>query len=209
MHWRLKRAVFGGYDWGGRAACIGAALWPERCAGLVSVNGYLIQDIARAMTPAKPEREVPLWYQYYFQTRARPGRPCRQPARYRDGSCGSNGRRTGSFDDACFERTALAHDNPDYVDVVDPQLPPPLRPCRRRSALADIQRRLAALPVIAVPAITLDGDADGVVPATDGTAQAAKFSGPRLHRVVPRAGHNLPQEEPEAFAAAVMELIKA
>ena len=113
------------------------------------------------------------------------------------------------FDDACFERTALAHDNPDYVDVV-------IHSYRHRFGLAegdpqyaDIQRRLAALPVITVPAITLDGDGDGVAPATDGTAQAAKFSGRRTHHVIPRAGHNLPQEEPEAFAAAVMELVKA
>ena len=79
----IKRAVFAGYDWGGRAACIGAALWPERCIGLVSVNSYNIQDIAKAMVPARPDREVPLWYQYYFQHRARSRRPCRRPARHR------------------------------------------------------------------------------------------------------------------------------
>jgi len=204
----LKRAVFAGYDWGGRAACIGAALWPKRCIGLVSVNGYLIQDIARAMLPAKPEREVPLWYQYYFQLeRGRAGLAAnrRGIARILWQQWSPNWR----FDDACLERTALAHDNPDYVDVV-------IHSYRHRFGLAggdphyaDIQRRLAALPVIPVPAITLDGDADGVALATDGTAQAAKFSGPRIHRVIPRAGHNLPQEAPEAFAAAVMELIKA
>ena len=90
----LERAVFGGYDWGGRAACIGAALWPERCTGLVSVNGYLIQDIARAMSPAKPEREVPLWYQYYFQLeRGRAGLAANRRGIAR--IYGSNGRRTG------------------------------------------------------------------------------------------------------------------
>ena len=204
----IHRAVFAGYDWGGRAACIGAALWPERCIGLVSVNGYLIQDIAKAMIPAKPEREVPLWYQYYFQLeRGRAGLAAnrRGVARILWQQWSPNWR----FDDPCFERTALAHDNPDYVDVV-------IHSYRHRFGLAegdpryaDIQRRLAALPAIAVPAITLDGDGDGVAPSTDGTAQAAKFSGPRIHRVIPRAGHNLPQEEPEAFAAAVMELVKA
>jgi pimeloyl-ACP methyl ester carboxylesterase len=204
----LKRAVFAGYDWGGRAACVGAALWPERCIGLVSVNGYLIQDIARAMIPVKPEREVPLWYQYYFQVeRGRAGL-----AANRRGIAGILWQQWSPnwhFDDACLERTAEAHDNPDYVDVV-------IHSYRHRFGLAegdpqyaDIQRRLAALPVIAVPAITLDGDADGVAPSTDGTAQAARFSGPRTHRVIPRAGHNLPQEEPEAFAAAVMELVRA
>jgi pimeloyl-ACP methyl ester carboxylesterase len=204
----IARAVFAGYDWGGRAACIGAALWPERCAGLVSVNGYLIQDIARAMVPAKPEREVPLWYQYYFQLeRGRAGL-----AANRRGIARILWRQWSpnwQFDEACFERTAMAHDNPDYVDVV-------IHSYRHRFGLAagdpqyaDIERRLAAQPVITVPAITLDGDGDGVALATDGTAQAARFSRTRRHHVIPRAGHNLPQEEPEAFTAAVMELIKA
>jgi pimeloyl-ACP methyl ester carboxylesterase len=203
----IQRAVFAGYDWGGRAACVGAALWPERCIGLVCVNSYLIQDIARAMVPARPEREVPLWYQYYFQIER--------------GRAGLAANRRGitkllweqwspnwSFDEPCLDRTAIAHDNPDYVDVV-------IHSYRHRYGLAesdpryaDIQRKLAALPPITVPAVTLDGEADGVAVATDGRSSAARFTGRRVHRVVPRAGHNLPQEEPEAFAAAVMELIK-
>jgi pimeloyl-ACP methyl ester carboxylesterase len=204
---QIKRAVFAGYDWGGRAACVAAALWPERCVGLLSVNGYLIQDIARAMIPAKPEREVALWYQYYFQVeRGRVGLKAnrRDIARILWRQWSPN----WSFDEETFGRTARAHDNPDYVDVV-------IHSYRHRYGLADgdpqyagIQRQLAALPVISVPAITMDGDADGVVPATDGTASAAKFSGRCSHRVIPRAGHNLPQEEPEAFAAAVVDLIK-
>jgi pimeloyl-ACP methyl ester carboxylesterase len=203
----IQRAVFAGYDWGGRAACIGAALWPERCIGLVSVNSYLIQDIAGAMAPARPEREVPLWYQYYFQIER--------------GRAGLAANRRGiakilwqqwspnwQFDDACFERTAVAHDNPDYVDIV-------IHSYRHRYGLAEgdphyagLQRRLAELPVISVPAITLDGAADGVAPATNVKATAAKFTGGRTHRVIANAGHNLPQEEPEAFAAAVMELVR-
>ena len=204
----IRRAVFAGYDWGGRAACIGAALWPERCIGLVSANGYLIQDIARAMMPAKPEREVPLWYQYYFQLeRGRAGL-----AANRRGIAKILWRQWSpnwDFDEACFERTAAAHDNPDYVDVV-------IHSYRHRYGLAegdpqyaDIERWLAALPPITVPAITLDGEGDGVAPATDGSASAPRFKGRRTHRVIPRAGHNLPQEEPEAFAAAVMELVTA
>jgi pimeloyl-ACP methyl ester carboxylesterase len=203
----VPRAVFAGYDWGGRAACIGAALWPERCIGLVSVNSYQIQDIANALSPARPEREVPLWYQWYFQIeRGRAGL-----AADRRGITRILWRQWSpnwQFDEAMLERTSVAHDNPDYVDVV-------IHSYRHRYGLAegdpryaDIQRRLAALPPITVPAITLDGDADGVVPATDGSASAAKFSGARVHRVIPRAGHNLPQEAPEEFAAAVMELVK-
>jgi pimeloyl-ACP methyl ester carboxylesterase len=203
----IRRAVFAGYDWGGRAACVAAALWPERCTGLVSVNSYLIQDIARAMVPAKPEREVPLWYQYYFQLeRGRAGLAAnrREIARILWKQWSPNWH----FDDVTFDRTAVAHDNPDYVDIV-------IHSYRHRFGLADgdpqyagLQRRLAALPAITVPAITLDGAADGVAPPTDGSASAAKFADRRSHHVIPRAGHNLPQEEPEAFAGAVMELIR-
>jgi pimeloyl-ACP methyl ester carboxylesterase len=202
----IQRAVFAGYDWGGRAACVGAALWPERCAGLVSVNGYLIQDIANAMVPARPEREVALWYQYYFQIeRGRAGLAAnrREIAKI----LWKQWSPTWHFDDATLARTVAAHDNPDYVDVA-------IHSYRHRYGLADgdpqyagLQRRLAALPVITVPAITMDGDADGVIPATDGKASATKFAARRAHRVISNAGHNLPQEEPEAFAAAVMELI--
>jgi pimeloyl-ACP methyl ester carboxylesterase len=204
----IQRAVFAGYDWGGRAACVGAALWPERCIGLVCVNSYLIQDIAGAMVPAPPDREVPLWYQYYFQLeRGRAGLAAnrRGIARILWAQWSPNWK----FDDACFERTAIAHDNPDYVDVV-------IHSYRHRFGLADgdpqyadIERKLAAQPAISVPSITLDGDGDGVSPATDGSRSAPKFKRSRVHRVVPRAGHNLPQEEPEAFAASVMDLIKA
>jgi pimeloyl-ACP methyl ester carboxylesterase len=203
----IKRAVVAGYDWGGRAACVVAALWPERCIGLVSVNSYLIQNIAKAMVPAKAQFEAAYWYQYYFQIeRGRAGLAAnrREIAKLLWRQWSPHWR----FDEACFERTAIAHDNPDYVDVVIPSY-------RHRYGLADgdpryadLQRRLAALPVISVPTITLDGDADGVAPATDGSASAAKFTGGRSHRVIPGAGHNLPQEEPEAFVAAVMELVK-
>jgi pimeloyl-ACP methyl ester carboxylesterase len=202
----IPRAVFAGYDWGGRAACVGAALWPERCIGLVCVNSYLIQDIARAMRPAPAINEMAYWYQYYFQIergRAGLGANRRDIAKILWTQWSPN----WDFDDACFERTALAFDNPDYVEVV-------IHSYRHRYGLAesdpqyaDIQRRLAALPQITVPAITLDGDGDGVVPAADGKASASKFTKRHAHRVIPRAGHNLPQEEPEAFAAAVMELI--
>jgi pimeloyl-ACP methyl ester carboxylesterase len=160
------------------------------------------------MVPARPDREVALWYQYYFQLeRGRVGLAAnrRSIARLLWTQWSPNWK----FDEACFERTAIAHDNPDYVDVV-------IHSYRHRFGLADgdpqyadIERKLAAQPAIPVPAITLDGDGDGVSPATDGSWSAAKFTRSRVHRVVPRAGHNLPQEEPEAFAASVMDLIKA
>jgi len=203
----IPRAVFAGYDWGGRAACVGAALWPERCIGLVSVNSYLIQDIANALKPAKVEREVPLWYQWYFQIeRGRAGLAADRRSITR--ILWQQWSPNWKFDEACLERTSIAHDNPDYVDIV-------IHSYRHRYGLVDgdpryvdIQRKLAALPPITVPAITLDGEADGVASASDGKASSAKFTGRRVHRKIPRAGHNLPQEEPEAFAAAVMELIR-
>lgn len=204
----VKRAVFAGYDWGGRAACVGAALWPERCTGLVCVNSYLIQDIANAMVPMRPEREVALWYQYYFQfERGRSGLAAnrREIAKI----LWAQWSPRWKFDDACYARTAAAFDNPDYVDVV-------IHSYRHRFGLAegdpqyaDIERRLAALPVIPVPTITFDGGGDGVIAATDGRASASKFTARRDHRVLPDIGHNLPQEAPEAFAGAIMELIKA
>jgi pimeloyl-ACP methyl ester carboxylesterase len=203
----IERAVFAGYDWGGRAACVGAALWPERCIGLVCGNSYLIQDIANAMVPVRPERELALWYQYYFQLeRGRAGLAAnrREIAKI----LWKQWSPSWAFDGACFERTAIAHDNPDYVDVV-------IHSYRHRYGVvegdpqyADIQCRLAALPVITVPSITMDGADDGVIAPTDGAASAAKFTARRAHRVIPRAGHNLPQEAPEAFAAAVMELLR-
>jgi pimeloyl-ACP methyl ester carboxylesterase len=204
----VKRAVVAGYDWGGRAACVAAALWPDRCKGLVSVNGYLIQDIARAMVPVQPKHEVALWYQYYFQLeRGRAGLAANRHEITR--ILWQQWSPNWHFDEATLQRAAVAHDNPDYVDVV-------IHSYRHRFGLADgaphyadLQRRLATLPAIAVPTITLDGDADGVAPATDGRASAAKFTSRRSHRVIAQAGHNLPQEAPEAFAAAVMELVKA
>jgi pimeloyl-ACP methyl ester carboxylesterase len=204
----IKRAVFAGHNWGGRGACVAAALWPERCTGLVTVNSYLIQDLGRAMVPVSPQYEVALWYEYYFQIeRGRAGLAAnrREIARI----LWEQWSPDWDFDDATFDRTAAAHDNPDFVDVV-------VHSYRHRFGLAvgdpayaDLQRRLAPLPPIAVPAVTLDGDADGVLPASDGSASAAKFTGRRIHRIVPGAGHNVPQEAPEAFAAAVMELVRA
>ncbi|MBS0450207.1 MAG: alpha/beta hydrolase [Proteobacteria bacterium] len=202
----IPRAVLAGYDWGGRACCVVAALWPQRCAGLVSLNSYNIQNIARAMVPDTPQNEHSLWYQYYFHSeRGRAGL--------------ENDRRgiarllwrtwspTWRFDDAAFERSAAAFDHPDFVDVV-------IHSYRHRFGLvpgdpayADIEARLARQPTIGAPSITFDGEDDGVRPPADAAQHASRFTGPRSHRIVPGAGHNLPQEKPQLFADAVMELV--
>lgn len=202
---KIPRAVLAGYDWGGRAACVVAALWPERCIGLISVNSYLIQDISKAKLPLPATVEAGFWYQYYFLTeRGRAGLTAnrRDIARI----MWTRNSPKWRFNDVDFNRSASAFDNPDYVEVV-------IHSYRHRLGFADgfppyedLERQLAQQPVITVPTITLDGDTDGVVPATDGKATAGKFPGWRQHRVVSQAGHNLPQENPIAFVAAVWEL---
>jgi pimeloyl-ACP methyl ester carboxylesterase len=202
----LPRAVLAGYDWGGRAACVVAALWPQRCAGLVSFNSYNIQDIAQAMVPDTPHNEHSLWYQYYFHSeRGRAGL-----AKDRRGLTRLLWKLwspTWKFDSATFERSAAAFENPDFVDVV-------IHSYRHRYGLvpgdpayAQIEARLAAQPVITVPTITFDGMADGVRPPAQASAHAHRFSGPRSHRLVPGVGHNMPQEVPRLFADAVLELV--
>jgi pimeloyl-ACP methyl ester carboxylesterase len=202
---KMERAVFGGYDWGGRAACVVAALWPERAEVLVSGNSYNIQDIAHAMEPASPPEEAAFWYQYYFHNeRGRRGleKDRRGVARLLWRMWSPN----WAFDDETFERSAAAFDNPDFVDVV-------IHSYRHRYGLvagdpayASIEAALAAQPAIAVPAITIDGDADGV---NSGTAHhAKKFVGLHEHRVFGGAGHNLPQERSEKWARAVIDARK-
>ncbi|RYY79061.1 MAG: alpha/beta hydrolase [Comamonadaceae bacterium] len=204
---KVPKAVLAGYDWGGRACCVVAALWPERCAGLVSYNSYNIQNIARGMEPDTPEAEQRYWYQYYFHSeRGRAGleKDRRGIARllWRLWS------PTWAFDDAMFERSAAAFDNPDFVEVV-------IHSYRHRFGLvpgdpayAEIEQRLAAQPAIGVPTITFDGVDDGVRPPADAAIHGHCFTGWREHRIVPGAGHNLPQEKPEVFAGAVMELVR-
>jgi pimeloyl-ACP methyl ester carboxylesterase len=205
---RIERAVLAGYDWGGRAACVVAALWPQRCAGLVSLNSYNIQNIARAMEPDTADTEHRLWYQYYFHSeRGRAGlaKDRRGVARL----LWQLWSPTWRFDDATFERSAAAFDNPDFVEVV-------IHSYRHRFGLvpgdpayAGIEQRLAQQPVITVPSITFDGTDDGVRGPADTAAHAHHFGGRRSHRIVPGVGHNLPQEAPRAFADAVLELSSA
>ena len=200
----IERAIVAGYDWGGRAACVVSALWPERVRGLVSVNGYNLQDIARSGQPAAPDKEVRLWYQYYFHgERGRAGLAAnrRDMARLLWRLWSPQWR----FSDADFERTAPSFDNPDFVDVVIHSYRHRFALVAGDPALEEIERRLAAQPSIAVPAITLDGDADGV--STGGAPRPGQFSGRHEHRVVAGGvGHNLPQEAPRAFARAVCDV---
>jgi pimeloyl-ACP methyl ester carboxylesterase len=202
---RIDRAILGGYDWGGRAACIVAALYPTRARGLVSVNGYNIQNIASAAQPADPEKEHRMWYQYYLHgERGRAGLTEKRRAFCR--LLWSLWSPTWRFDDDVYARSAASFDNPDFVDVV-------VHSYRHRFGLVegdprfdDIERRLAATPPITVPTVTLDGDADGVQPPGARETSARRFSGRHENRIVPNAGHNLPQEAPEAFANAVLDV---
>ena len=200
----IDQAIVAGYDWGGRAACVVSALWPRRVRGLVSVNGYNLQDIARSGQPAAPDKEHRLWYQYYFHgERGRAGLAAnrRDMARllWRLWS------PQWVFSDADFERTAPSFDNPDFIDVVIHSYRHRFALVAGDPALEDIERQLAAQPGIVVPAITLDGDADGV--STGGTPKPGRFTGRHEHRLVAGGiGHNLPQEAPQAFARAVCDV---
>ena len=199
----IPHCVVGGFDWGARAACAAAALWPERCRGLVSAGGYLIQDVSSAASPAHPDQESVLWYQYYFLTeRGRAGlvRYRRELARklWHDWSPSWN------FDDAVFERTATAFDNPDWVDTV-------LHSYRYRHAAtagdpryATLAQKLTRLPPITVPTVSVVAGSRGR--ADSAIAQSGMFHGPWTHRVLSDVGHNLPQERPSAFAAALLAL---
>jgi pimeloyl-ACP methyl ester carboxylesterase len=172
---------------------------------LVSVNSYLIQDIATAELPVPPAVEAGIWYQFYFLTeRGRAGLTSNRQEIAR--TIWLRNSPNWHFDETILKRHACAFGNADYVDVVIHSYRHRLGTVDGYPAYADVQRRLAALPAIPVPSITLDGKADGVVPATDGKASAAKFTGARSHRVVDRAGHNLPEEAPREFADAVWEL---
>jgi len=202
----IERAVLAGYDWGGRAACVVAALWPQRCAGLLSFNSYNVQHIAQAMTPDTPRNELSLWYQYYFHSE-RGRRGLAQNRRTLCRLLWQLWSPTWPFEDATFERSAAAFDNPDFVDVV-------IHSYRHRfglvsgdAALAEVEAALASQPPITVPALTFDGADDGVRPPSAPSQHAHRFTGPRTHRVLPGVGHNMPQEVPGLFAEAVHSLV--
>jgi pimeloyl-ACP methyl ester carboxylesterase len=202
---RIEKAVLAGFDWGARTANIVAALWPERVKAMVSVSGYLIGSQAAGKMPLPPKAELEWWYQFYFATER--GRAGYDKYR-RDFSklIWQLASPKWEFDDATFDRSASAFDQPDHVDIV-------IHNYRWRLGLADgeqkyddLEKRLAAAPVIAVPTITLEGDANGA-PHPEPSAYAKKFSGKYEHRLITGGiGHNLPQEAPQAFAQAVVDV---
>jgi pimeloyl-ACP methyl ester carboxylesterase len=204
---KIEKAILAGCDWGARTACILAALWPQRCKALVSVSGYLIGSQEANKTPLPPKAELQWWYQYYFATdRGRAGYD-----KYRNDFAKLIWQLASpkwDFDEATFARSAASFDNPDHVRIV-------IHNYRWRLGLAEgepkydaLEKRLAEGPIITVPAITLEGDANGA-PHPDATSYARKFSGKYVHRVIKGGvGHNLPQESPQAFAEAVIDVDK-
>ena len=202
---KLQKAIIAGFDWGARTANIIAALWPERCKAMVSVSGYLIGSQASNEIPLPPKAELAWWYQYYFATeRGRAGYE-----KYRHDFAKLIWHLASpkwDFDDATFDRSAASFDNPDHVGIV-------IHNYRWRIGLAegepkydDLEKRLAQAPVITVPTITLEGDANGA-PHPDASSYAKKFSGKYSHRIINGVvGHNLPQEAPQAFAQAVVDV---
>src|ERR1700732_889506 len=205
---RLPTAALVGFDWGGRGACVVAALWPERARCLVTANGYAIQNIAASVAPRPPEQEYRTWYQYYFHTeRGRTGLQTnrRELCKLLWQLWSPNWK----FDDATYARTADSFDNPDFVDVV-------IHSYRHRFGYApgdpayDIfERQLAERPPITVPTIVLHGEGDGIARSANSASQSRFFTGPYQHRLIPVIGHDVPQEAPKEPAAALLELLAA
>jgi pimeloyl-ACP methyl ester carboxylesterase len=201
----IESALVAGFDWGARTADIVAALWPERCGGLVSVSGYLIGSQAAGKLPLPPEAELQWWYQYYFAT----DRGLAGYEKYRREFARLIWRTASprwEFGEATFDRSAASFDNPDHVAIVIHNYRWRLGVAEGEAEYADLEERLAEGPVITVPAITLEGDANGA-PHPDPDTYASKFSGSYSHRTIEGGvGHNLPQEAPQAFADAVLEV---
>ncbi len=202
---KIEKATIGGFDWGARTADIVAALWPERCKALVSVSGYLIGSQEAGRAPLPPKAELQWWYQYYFATeRGRAGYD-----KYRRDFSKLIWRLASpkwDFDDATFDRTAASFDNPDHVAIVIDNYRWRLGLAKGEAKYDDLETRLAASPDIAVPTITLEGDANGA-PHPEPGAYAKKFTGKYAHRLIKGGiGHNLPQEAPHAFAEAIVDV---
>jgi pimeloyl-ACP methyl ester carboxylesterase len=201
----IESAVVGGYDWGGRAACIDAALWPNRVRGLVTCGGYNIQNIAASGIPGSAAQEYRLWYQWYFHTER--GRAGLQQSRADISRLlWQLWSPNYEFDNPTFAATAASFENPDFVDVVIQSYRHRFGNAPGDPALEEIEAHLATQPPITVPTISLLGEADGLgAPGPD--RHAPHFTGRYERRIIPRAGHFLPREAPQAFAQAVLDLI--
>ncbi len=204
----MEKATLAGFDWGARTANIIAALWPERCKAMVSVSGYLIGSQESGKMPLPPTAELQWWYQFYFATeRGRAGYD-----KYRHDFAKLIWQLASpkwDFDDATFDRSAASFDNPDHVAIVVHNYRWRLGLAEGEPKSGDLDKRLAESPVVAVPTITLEGDANGA-PHPDASSYARKFSGKYTHRVIQGGiGHNLPQEAPQAFAQAVVDVAKS
>lgn len=202
---KIDKAIIAGFDWGARTADIIAALWPERCKGIVSVSGYLIGSQESGKAPLPPVAELQWWYQYYFATeRGRFGYE-----KYRHDFAKLIWKLASpkwNFDDATFDRSAAAFENPDHVSIAIHNYRWRLDLAKGEAKYDDLEKRLAEAPVITVPTITMEGDANGA-PHPDASSYASKFSGKYAYRLIKGGvGHNLPQEAPEAFAQAVMDV---
>ncbi|HYI83996.1 MAG TPA: alpha/beta hydrolase [Acetobacteraceae bacterium] len=201
----IQRAVVAGCDWGARTACIVGALWPERCKALVSVSGYLIGSQAANKAPLPPEAELAWWYQFYFATERGQSGYEKHRKEFAKLIWRTASPKWG-FDEATFDRSAAAFDNPDHVAIVIHNYRWRLGLAEGEAKYTELEKRLAESPAIAVPTITLEGDANGA-PHPDPRAYAKKFSGKYEHRFIEGGiGHNLPQEAPQAFAAAVVDV---
>lgn len=202
----IQKAVLGGYDWGGRAACVVAALWPERVIGLCSINGYNIQNIGAALQPASAQQEYGHWYQWYFNTeRGRAGLSANRHEICR--LLWKLWSPNWHFSDSKYAATGVSFDNPDFVDVVIQSYRHRHQNAPGDPALEPIELLLAAQPAIGVPTIVLHGEADGVGPAVQSEGAHKHFTGRYERRVVPVAGHFLPHETPDAVVRAVMDLL--
>jgi pimeloyl-ACP methyl ester carboxylesterase len=201
----IDRAILGGFDWGARSAGIVAAVWPERVKALVSVSGYLIGSVEANRRPLPPRAELGWWYQFYFATE-RGRRGYAENTRAFDRLIWQTASPSWSFDDQTFERSAASFDNPDHVDVVIHNYRWRIGVADGEPQYADLEDRLAGAPAIRVPTITMEGDANGA-PHPEPATYRAKFTGPYEHRLIGGGvGHNLPQEAPEAFARAVIDV---
>ncbi|KAH8901044.1 alpha/beta-hydrolase [Thozetella sp. PMI_491] len=203
----IPRAIFAGYDWGGRGANVAAALWPERCLGLVSVNSYLIQNLTAAWTPLDANIEAGFWYFYYFLTPRGEAALAVHPKDIARVVWTRNSPQW-NYTEAELDRAAETFVNPDYISIVTHVYRHRLLYAPGDPDYTHLEEALLKQPPIPVPAVTLDGLADGNFPATDGSSSAKLFSGPRVHHRIERAGHNLPQERPDAFVEAVLEVAK-